>query len=162
MPLAREIPLPVWRNGRTSIRRCKTTASAPASTITPNTRSTIGLDADWQGGRLTGSGYANALLNQPAGRTTSATQQDVVLRETFSNYTAFYKRELDSLHSNLLVSTNYATLHNTQQQDFNQLLRGPRRLNGAAQPLSQLYPGRILHFNQCGRLHESIWPHGPL
>lgn len=90
----------------------------------PSARTTVGFDADWQSGSLAGSGYANAVLMQPVGRTTSATQQNVVLRETFSNYTAFYKQELDSLNSNVLLSTNYATLHNIQQQDFDQVLRG--------------------------------------
>ena len=88
------------------------------------TRTTVGLDADWQGSSLVGAGSANAVLTQPVGRTTSATQQEVVLRETFSNYTAFYRHELDSLHSNVLLSTNYATLSNIQQQDFDQVLRG--------------------------------------
>ena len=91
----------------------------------PSSRTTLGLDGDWQGSSLRGSGYTTADLAQPVGRTASATQQDVVLRQSFSNYTAFYKHELDSLHSNFLLSTNYATLHNTQEQDFNQVLRGP-------------------------------------
>lgn len=91
----------------------------------PSARRTVGFDADWQGGSLAGNGYANAALTQPVGRTTSATQQEVTLRQTFSNYTAFYKHELDSLHSNFLLSMNYATLNNVQQQDFNQVLRGP-------------------------------------
>jgi len=90
----------------------------------PSARTTVGVDADWQGGRLSGAGSANAELTQPVGRTASATQQEVVLRETFSNYTAFFKRELDSLHSSFLLSTNYATLNNIQQQDFDQVLRG--------------------------------------
>jgi outer membrane receptor protein involved in Fe transport len=91
----------------------------------PSARTTVGLDADWQAYSLIGSGYTNARLMQLVGRTSSATQQDVVLRESFSNYTAFYKHELDSLHSNFLLSTNYATLRNTQQQEFDQVLRGP-------------------------------------
>lgn len=90
----------------------------------PSARSTVGFDADWQGGRLRGAGTANAELTQSVGRTTSATQQEVLLRETFSNYTGFFKRELDSLHSSFLLSTNYATLNNIQQQDFDQVLRG--------------------------------------
>jgi hypothetical protein len=87
-------------------------------------RTTLGVSADVQMGSLAGSGSASALLAQSVGRTTSLTQQDVVLRESFANYNVFYKRELDSLHSNLLVSSTYATLTNTQQQTFDQQLQG--------------------------------------
>lgn len=87
-------------------------------------RTTLGASADLEAGSLIGNGSANALLTQPVGRTTSFTQQDVSLREAFANYNVFYKRELDSLHSNLLVSSTYATLTNTQQQTFDQQLQG--------------------------------------
>jgi outer membrane receptor protein involved in Fe transport len=87
-------------------------------------RTTLGASADLEAGSLVGNGSANALLTQPVGRTTSFTQQDVSLREAFANYNVFYKRELDSLHSNLLVSSTYAILTNTQQQTFDQQLQG--------------------------------------
>jgi len=91
----------------------------------PSARTTLGIDADMQGGSLAGAGWADAVLTQPAGRTTSAVQEDVLLQENFTNYTAFYKHELDSLHSSFLLSTTYATLHNNQHQTFNQQIQGP-------------------------------------
>lgn len=92
----------------------------------PSARTTLGFDVDAQGGSLAGAGWAAALLSEPAGRTTSAVSEEVLLQEQFTNYTAFYKHELDSLHSSFLLSSTYATLHNNQQQTFDQQLQGPR------------------------------------
>ncbi|MGI4875610.1 MAG: outer membrane beta-barrel protein [Janthinobacterium lividum] len=125
----------------------------------PSTRTTVGLDADWQAYSLTGSGYTNARLTQPVGRSTSATQQDVVLRETFSNYTAFYKHELDSLHSNVLLSSNYATLHNTQQQDFAQVLRGPADSVGQASYLRNYIPA-VYHISTTTADYTKVYRAG--
>ncbi|MGI4734252.1 MAG: TonB-dependent receptor domain-containing protein [Janthinobacterium lividum] len=91
----------------------------------PSARTTLGFDVDVQGGSLAGAGWADAVLSQPIGRTTSAVQEDVLLQENFTNYTVFYKHELDSLHSNFLLSSTYATLHNNQQQTFDQQIQGP-------------------------------------
>ena len=122
-------------------------------------RTTLGLDADWQAGQLAGAGGAAAELTQPAGRSTSATQQRVLLREAFSNYTAFYRRELDSLHSSLLLSTNYATLHNTQQQDFNQVLRGPA--DSAARPsFFRNYIPAVYHISTTAADYTKVYAAG--
>jgi outer membrane receptor protein involved in Fe transport len=91
----------------------------------PSARTTLGFDVDVLGSSLAGSGSSDALLRQPMGRTSSAVQEDVLLQENFTNYTVFYKHELDSLHSSFLLSSTYATLHNNQQQTFNQQIQGP-------------------------------------
>jgi outer membrane cobalamin receptor len=91
----------------------------------PSARATLGFSTDLQAGSLVGAGSTDAVLTQPAGPTTSHVQETVTLRESFANYNAFYKRELDSLHSYLLLSSTYATLLNVQQQTFDQSLRGP-------------------------------------
>jgi outer membrane receptor protein involved in Fe transport len=91
----------------------------------PSTRTTVGLDVDWQTSSLAGAGWSNAWLSQPVGRTVSQVQETVLLKESFANYNVFYKHELDSLHSNFLLSSTYATLGNIQQQTFDQQIQGP-------------------------------------
>ncbi|HEX8429249.1 outer membrane beta-barrel protein [Hymenobacter sp.] len=90
----------------------------------PTTQTTFGADVDVVPGSLTGAGVAQAELAQPSGNTTSQVQERVTLRDAFANYTLFYKHNLDSLGSSLLLNGNYATYQNRQQQTFNQQVQG--------------------------------------
>jgi hypothetical protein len=80
--------------------------------------------------RFDGSGWAQADLVQPIGLTVSTVQQGVSLRNTFNNYALFYQHTLDSLGSSLLVTGNYATFVEQQQQTFDQVVQGPRESAG--------------------------------
>ncbi|SFQ28053.1 TonB-dependent receptor domain-containing protein [Hymenobacter arizonensis] len=91
----------------------------------PSARTTVGFDVDWLPGSLAGAGIARADLAQAAGLTTSNIQEEVMLKQAFTNYTLFYKHTLDSLGSNLLLSGNYATYRSEQQQSFDQEIAGP-------------------------------------
>ncbi len=95
-----------------------------------NKYNTIGVSADIQGSSLEGNGIFNTILMQPVGITTSVVQEDVLLRGNFGNYNIFYKRELDSLHSNFLITSAYASLNNIQQQTFRQRISGPSDSTG--------------------------------
>jgi outer membrane receptor protein involved in Fe transport len=92
----------------------------------PSAQITVGLEVDVLPSSLIGSGWLQADLTQPTGLTTSIIRQDVLLKETFNNYTGFYKHTLDSLGSNLLLTGTYATLSNLQQQTFDQRTQGLR------------------------------------
>lgn len=84
----------------------------------PNARTTLGADVDVLSSSLAATGLATAALSQPAGPTVSRIQEDVLLGDAFANYAMFGKRSLDSLGSSLLLTGNYATYTNRQQQTF--------------------------------------------
>lgn len=71
----------------------------------PGKQATLGLSVDAQAGSLVGAGWAIAALSQPQGRTSSQVQEDVTLRENFTNTNLFYRQELDTLHSSFLLSS---------------------------------------------------------
>lgn len=91
----------------------------------PGRKTTVGFDVDYLPGSLSGAGGARADLAQPAGLTVSRIEEGVTLKAALTNYTLFYKRSLDSLGSNLLITSNYATYTNQQQQTFDQTVQGP-------------------------------------
>ncbi|UOG76961.1 outer membrane beta-barrel protein [Hymenobacter tibetensis] len=90
--------------------------------VSPNT--TVGVDVDLLNSSLDAKGVAESFLAEPAGNTFSTVQEKVLLSDAFHNYTLFYKHKLDSLGSNLLLNSNYATYTNGQRQTFDQRVEG--------------------------------------
>jgi Outer membrane protein beta-barrel family/Carboxypeptidase regulatory-like domain/TonB-dependent Receptor Plug Domain len=90
-----------------------------------SSHATLGVTVDVLHASIAATGDSHTRLNEQAGVTTGTVAQDVQLRDAFSNYALFYRRTLDSLGSNLVLSGNYATYTNRQQQRFAQLMQGP-------------------------------------
>jgi len=106
----------------------------------PDAKTTVGFGIDVLTGNLAGSGWARADLVQPVGLTRSDIQQDVLLRDAFTNYTTFYQHKLDTLGSVLLLNGNYSTYTNRQGQTFDQLIQGPSDLVGVPSRFRNFIP----------------------
>ncbi|RSK37523.1 outer membrane beta-barrel protein [Hymenobacter metallilatus] len=95
-----------------------------------NDRNTVGVDVDVLRASLDGSGWVRSTIRKAEGDTYSRSFNDVGLKVDLYNYNLFYKRSLDSLGSNLLLTTNYAQYVSGQRQTFDQFLVTPTDPDG--------------------------------
>ncbi|HEX8349466.1 MAG TPA: outer membrane beta-barrel protein, partial [Hymenobacter sp.] len=119
-------------------------------------KTTLGFDVDVLHSSLDGAGWTQAGLTQARGLTTSRMQEKVLLQDAFANYTLFYKRKLDSLGSALLLTSNYATYQNRQQQTFDQLVQGPRDSVGLASTFRNFIPATY-HISTSAADYTKVW-----
>ncbi|WP_324671820.1 outer membrane beta-barrel protein [Hymenobacter sp. GOD-10R] len=117
---------------------------------------TLGFDVDVLHSSLDGAGWTQSYITQSKGLTTSRMQESVLLQDAFSNYTLFYKHKLDSLGSALLLTSNYATYQNKQQQTFDQLLQGPQDSVGVASTFRNFIPATY-HISTTAADYTKVW-----
>ena len=85
-----------------------------------NKRNTIGADYTFVKAHMFGKGDVNALINQTNSFSQINTFNDLDLKVDFANYAVFYKLNLDTIGSNLLLTANYTNYISNQNQQFNQ------------------------------------------
>ncbi|MBO9673521.1 MAG: TonB-dependent receptor [Sphingobacteriaceae bacterium] len=103
-----------------------------------NKKNTIGADYTFVKAHMYGKGDVNALINQPGSSSRINTFNDLDLKVDFANYDVFYKLDLDTIGSNLLVTANYTNYISNQNQQFNQ----DKFNNGATTPELSLFRNR--------------------
>lgn len=105
-----------------------------------NPRNTVGFDVDVLRARLDGSGQVQSVIDQANGRTLSRSANTVGLQVDLYNYNGFWKHALDTLGSNLLLTTNYAQYRSQQQQRFDQYLLLPGQTEGRTSQFRNVAP----------------------
>lgn len=90
----------------------------------PSKQATVGFDLDLVKASLDGAGQVHSVITRPQGLTRSSSANEVSLQVALYNYNLFYKQNLDSLGSNLLLTSNYARFATTQRQTFDQAVVG--------------------------------------
>ncbi|MFD2284989.1 outer membrane beta-barrel protein [Pedobacter petrophilus] len=100
-----------------------------------NKKNTIGADYTFVKVHMYGKGNVDALITQPNNFSKVNTFNNLDLKVDFANYDVFYKLDLDTLGSNLLLTTNYTNYISNQNQQFNQ----DKFNNGAVSPEVSLF-----------------------
>lgn len=85
----------------------------------------LGADISLISANLNGLGNINATINERNAISQSKTFNDAFIQIDLSNYNVFYKKTLDSVGSNLMVTANYALFTSKQKQEFHQNLTEP-------------------------------------
>ncbi|WP_316748078.1 outer membrane beta-barrel protein [Pedobacter gandavensis] len=85
----------------------------------------LGADVSLISANLSSLGNINATINERNAISQSKTLNDAFVQIDLSNYNLFYKRTLDTLGSNLMLTANYALFSSKQQQVFHQDLTDP-------------------------------------
>lgn len=84
----------------------------------------VGADLNIVSANLNGLGTINARINENNQLSNSQTLNNAFIEINLANYNLFYKKNLDTLGSNLMLSANYALYTSKQQQIFNQHTTG--------------------------------------
>nr|WP_315420915.1 outer membrane beta-barrel protein [uncultured Pedobacter sp.] len=100
-----------------------------------NKKNTIGADYTFVKVHMYGKGDVDALISQPNNFSKVNTFNNLDLKVDFANYDVFYKLDLDTLGSNLLLTANYTNYISNQNQQFNQ----DKFNNGATTPDVSLF-----------------------
>ena len=91
-----------------------------------NDRSTVGVDVQGVKSSIAATGLIDAVIQEPAGTTTSVSRNNGSVAIDLRSYNLFFQRALDKQGSSLQATANYAQFVSRQQQTFDQYLRGAR------------------------------------
>ncbi|MBB2151350.1 outer membrane beta-barrel protein [Pedobacter gandavensis] len=125
----------------------------------------LGVDISLISANLNGLGNINATINERNAISQSKTFNDAFIQIDLSNYNIFYKKTLDSLGSNLMLSANYALFTSTQKQEFHQNLTEPNgtekkyMLRNDAAATYNIYTGTAdytKNFNKASKLETGL------
>lgn len=125
----------------------------------------LGADVSIVSANLRGLGDINAIINERNEISTSKTLNDVFIQIDLANYNLFYKRTLDTLGSNLMITGNYALFTSKQQQEFHQNLSDASGLEqqfvfrNNAPATYNIYTGTVdytKNFNKLSKLETGL------